>query len=331
MVSLGAYAVSRDRRTSAILPGLACLFFTVAAVSNFHEGTQWIDSRGLHDDFVSAVLRLSPPVDSVFLVGAPRYLRRAPAFNLRHDVITAAARALGRPLDNGDNEASPTRRGVVYYNDLTLLPAEYFRWIPATEVNLISFDAANRAFTCVSSLRVESPDGLSQDLPLRPNKNCSLILPMEADAYLVTSVPGPAMRRRADAPRAAGLALLSAAASVRGETTSLKLEWRIETPPQATLAFIPRLMDASGNLLLDSVFPSRGGKRPYPMIWPLIDDLASSLHLRPGQTLHQNFLLRRAVRSLTSSAVLELDVFELAPAGNAVSRGSVTLPLAIKR
>ena len=41
-------------------------------------------------------------------------------------------------------------------------------------------------------------------------------------------------------------------------------------------------MDASGNLLLDSVFPSRGGKRPYPMIWPLIDDLASSLHLRAG-------------------------------------------------
>ena len=156
VVSLGAYAVSRDRRTSAILPGLACLFFTVAAVSNFHEGTQWIDSRGLHDDFVSAVLRLSPPVDSVFLVGAPRYLRRAPAFNLRHDVITAAARALGRPLDNGDNEASPTRRGVVYYNDLTLLPAEYFRWIPATEVNLTSFDAANRAFTCVFSARGKS-------------------------------------------------------------------------------------------------------------------------------------------------------------------------------
>lgn len=332
LASAGAYAASRSRRAAAALPWLSCLFFAAAAVSDFHEGTQWVDSHRLHDDFVSSVLRLSPPVDTVFVVGAPRYLRRAPAFNLPHDVIMAAGRALRKSLyEKGDYQLSPTRRGVVYRNDLSIAPAEVFRWMPASEANLLFFDAAKRTFNCVSALSVGSPGGLVSPLALRANKDCALVLPAAADSFLAASLPGPAARGRADAPRAGGLALLGAAAAVVGETTSLKLEWRVEAPPQATLAFIPRIKDAEGNLLLDSVFPSRGGKRPYPMIWPLVDDLAFGLHLRAGQTLRQTFLLRRAPKALSPGAVLELDAFELAPAGNAVPLGAVTVPLSFKR
>ncbi|MDD5301908.1 MAG: hypothetical protein PHS14_02280 [Elusimicrobia bacterium] len=331
LVSAGAYAASRSRRAASLLPWLAGLFFAAAVVSDFHEGTQWVDSRLLREGFESAVLRLPSPVDSVFLVGAPRYLRRAPAFNLPNDVGGAAGRVLRCPLYNSDTKVSPTRRGVVFANDLTLLPAEAFRWIPAADVNLLSFDTSKLSFSCVSALRVERPDGQSQYLPLRPNEDCSLVLPAEADAFLLASVPSPPARGRADAPHAGGLALLGAAASTTGETTALEFEWRVETPPHSTLAFIPRLKDASGNLLLDSVFSSHGAKRPYPMIWPLIDDLAFGLHLKPGQTLRQTFLLRRASKALAPGAVLELDAFEIAPAGNAVPLGRVTAPLSFKR
>lgn len=332
LASMGAYAASRSRRAAAAMPWLACLFFSAATVSDFHEGTQWVDSRHLRDSFLSAVQRLAAPVDSVFLVGAPRYLRRAPAFNLPHDVVMAAGRALRRTLnENGDYELSPTRHGVVYRNDLSIAPAEVFRWMPASEANLLFFDAEKRAFICVSALNVGSPDGLESRLSLHANKDCALVLTMTADSHLAASSPGPTTRARADAPHAGGLALLNAAAAVMGETTSLKLEWRVETPPQAPLAFIPRINDAAGSILLDSVFPSHGGKRPYPMIWPLVDDLAFGLHLRIGQTLRQTFLLRRASKALAPGAVLELDAFEIAPAGNAVPLGTVTVPLSFKR
>ena len=113
---------------------------------------------------------------------------------------------------------------------------------------------------------------------------------------MASSSPGPTERANADAPRAGGLALLGAVASVHAETTSLELQWQIEAPPRSVLAFIPRLKDSDGNLLLDSIFPSRGTERPYQMIWPLVDDIAMGLHLKPGQSLRQTFLLARRLQ-----------------------------------
>ncbi|MBI2385608.1 MAG: hypothetical protein HYV14_06305 [Elusimicrobia bacterium] len=332
LAAAGAFAASRGRRAAAALPWAAGLFFAAAAVSNVHEGTQWIDSHRLRREFAAAVRRLSPPVDAVFVTGAPRYLRRAPAFNLPHDVVMAAGRALDRPpLLNGDYELSPTRRGVVFRNDLSIAPAANFRWLPAGEANLLSFDPETRSFACVSGLRVERPDGAIEDLPLRPNADCATVRSAPADVYLAASAAGPARRAGPEAPRAGRLALLAASAFVRDGTTVLELEWRVDAAPRTTLAYIPRLKDASGALLLDAVFPSRGTRKPYPMIWPLVDDLASGLGLRPGGTLRQTFLLRRPAAGLAPGAVLELDAYEIAPDGGAGALGTVKVPLALKR
>lgn len=328
----GAFAASRSRRAAAALPWVAGIFFAAAVVSNVHEGTQWIDSRLLRDEFSAAVARLPAPVDSVFVVGAPRYLQRAPAFNLPHDVIMAAGRALGRPpLDSGDYQFSPTRRGGVYRNDLSIAPAGVFRWIEAGEADLLVYDAATRSFPCASALRVESADGRKRDLPLRPNVACSLIRPVMAEVSLLASVAGPPARGADGARRVGSLVLLGAAVGVEADRTRVTLEWRVEATPRAVLAFIPRLKDAGGALLLDSIFSSRGVERPYPMIWPLVDDLAPGLGLKPGRTLRQTFLLRRTVKGLAPGAFLELDVFEIAPAGGAVALGTVSVPVAPER
>ena len=319
-VSLGAYAVARGGRAAKILPGLAALFFAVAAVSDVHEGTQWIDSRRLRDSFARSVRGLTPPVESVFLSGAPRSLRRAPAFNLPHDVIMAAGRALGTPMLNaGDYQLSPTRRGVVYLNDLSVGPPETFRWLPAASANLLVYEAATRSFACASALSVSEPGGAVRRLDLRANRDCARVEPVIADVSLAASSAGPA------APSS-----LSAAASIHGDVTTLELVWRVDRIPRAPLAFLPRVEDASGKLLLDTVFPSRGAKRPYPMVWPLVDDLAPGLPLRLGGALRQTWRIRRAPSSLPAGAVLKLDVFEISPAGVPARLGSMTAPLALR-
>ncbi len=332
VVALGAYAVSRSRRAAAALPWVAGIFFAAAAVSDVHEGTQWVDSRRLHDKFDAAVLRLAPPVDSVFVVGAPRTLRRAPAFNLPHDVAMSAGRALGRNLnDRGDYQATPTLRGIVFANDLTLLPAASFRWMPAAEANLLSYEATKQSFTCAASFRVRMPNGAYRVLPLRSNPDCAAIIETEADAALLVSAPGARAEGRPIAGPFAGLSLLRAEATVRGTATVIELEWRVEIPPTKVLAFIPRLKDASNRLILDTVFPARNTSRPYPVIWPLVDDLAAGLPLRAGGTLRQTFNINREAQPLAPGGRMELDVFEIAPAGNALLHGTIDVPLAIKR
>lgn len=327
-VALGAYAISRWSRAAAVLPVLACAFFATAAVSNVHEGTQWIDSRRLRDGFSAAVERLSPPVDSAFLVGAPRYLRRAPAFNLPHDVMMAAGRAVGRPgLEHGDYQVSPTRRGVVYRNDLSIGPASAFRWLPAAEANVLSYDPAARSFACAAALAVKVPAGLEHRLALRPNRDCELVLPVEADSFLVASIPGPKASARPDAPRAGPLSLLSAAASAEEGATALDLEWRVEAPPASVVAFLPRIKDASGRVLLDAVFDRRAGRSSYRTIQPLVDDALPGHGLTGGRTLRQRFLLRRAWTEPGPGAVLELEAYEISPSGAAVPLGTVSAVL----
>lgn len=331
LAALGARLATLGPRASRAVSFMAALFFAAAAVSDVHEGTQWIDSRHLQDGYLSAARRLSPPVDSLFLLGAPRSLRRAPAFNLRHDVVFSAGLALDRPrLETGDNTASPTRRGLLYSNDLSLLPAEAVRWIPASAANVISYDPARRAFACVSALRVTLPDGSSTSLPLRPNPNCAPVFPMTADVVLLSSRQGPPPLRPAKRARAGGLTPLSASVAVRGATTSLELVWRIDSTPEKTLGFIPRIRDAEGRVTLDAVFASRPGNAGRPMIWPLVDDLAPTMGLKPGRTLSETFLLNRAPASPLLGSVLELDVFEFEADGRAASLGSLSLPLGLR-
>ena len=67
------------------------------------------------------------------------------------------------------------------------------------------------------------------------------------------------------------------------------------------------------------------------MIWPLVDELAQGLRLKNGQTLRQQFLLRRVPKTIAPVATLELETFEIAPAGNALPLGTATVPLTFKR
>jgi hypothetical protein len=319
-------AAARRRRAAAALPALAALAFAVAAVSDVHEGTQWIDAARLHEAFLAEARNVDPPVESLFLAGAPRWRRRAPAFGLFHDVTFAAARALGRPeLSTGDRVVAPTRHGLVYSNDLADVAPDAFKWLPAERANLIVYDPGSRSFSCAASLDLERPDGAHERLPLRPSSRCAAVATVPLETALIASGPEPRPSAPPGTPILAGLILARATLSAAGGNTLLELEWIVVSAPSGPLAYVPRVENASGATLLDSNFPARPPAGGGPLLWPLVDDDALHSGISAGRGLREVFLLRRQMPS--APATLALDVFEIRPDGSAVRAGQVRVPV----
>ncbi len=316
------------RRRPAARPALAAIgaiAFTLATVSNVHEATQWADSARLKDGFADAVRRLPQPLGAVFTLDAPRRLRRAPAFNLFHDVSLAAGRAVSAAPPLGDYSPTPTRAGIVYYNDLSVHPPHVFHWQPAAAADLLAYDPASRAWTCAASLELAVPGGEARRLDLRSGA-CPGRPRMELDAALLESRLVPVPDAPAQAPAAAGLVLADASLSAREGVTEIGLTWIVGDRPAPVIALVPRGLDASGAVVLDSVFPRRSGKGSYPLLWPLVDDTATA---RRGHGLRQRFALRRSPPAGVER--LELDVFSLEPGRPALRLGRVTARVSRRR
>lgn len=344
LAAAAAAAAGRSAKLSAALPFAALLAFVLAVLANVHEGTQWIAARRLHQSFAAALRHLAPPVDTVFLIGAPRYLHKAPAFNLPHDVMMAAARELGRELV-GDYQAAPTRRGIVYYNDLSISPASGARWIPAEKVNLLSYEGSNRSFECAAALTLLEPGGGRRILPLRSSPLCTATVDVAQEVALLESRVLPASAPLARPEK--GIALARAEVRTRGRTTLLTLFWAVGEPPVKVVSIIPRLTNKSGAPMLDSIFPypskpaarnfflesffrSHNPERPYPMLWPLVDDLAPFSRAKPGQILRQVFELRKEVAGSDVHGTLDVDLFEYEPSGTALSSGHFSVPVTVR-
>jgi hypothetical protein len=98
------------------------------------------------------------------------------------------------------------------------------------------------------------------------------------------------------------------------------------SPSTNTWVFVPRLKDAAGATVLDSVFPHKMRKGSYPVLWPLVDDLSAGLGLRPGQSLRHVFHVRKTPSG--APATLELDAYELMLHGLPRHIGTLSRPLA---
>lgn len=340
-VSIGGAAIVRASWIRRIAPFLAIPAFALVAVADVHEGTQWLASRGTHDSFAREVRRMSPPVENVFVVGAPRYLHRAPLFNLPHDVALAATRELDGAAVFGDYEVTPTRTGIVYWNDLSIASPEAFRWVPANAANVVSYDKSTRGIECLGALDVQEPLGSARRLSLRPNPDCIKTFPLTAQVALTKSeIAADSTGTRSSG---SGITLLRAEVRKKEVSTSLVLEWMMGRTPHGVLALVPRLKDRNGKLLLDTIFPSNSNpaprdyfresfstaynpERPYPMLWPLVDDVVSSKDMRPGRILRETFEIRRSVDHDDGSATLEVDLYEFNAAGIPQKIGTFASP-----
>jgi hypothetical protein len=319
-LTLAACARALWNARPAARPALAAtgtLALCLAVVANAHELTQWADSRRLQEDFARELSRLPRPVEAVFTLDAPRRLRRAPAFNLYHDVALAAGRALSQRPPQGDYAPVPAGRGFVYLSDLSSHSTGDFHWMPAERSDLLVFDTDKRRFDCAAALMLRLPGGGRSDLPLRPSQ-CAAQPTLEADAALLESRAHAPSRAPSASPSVGGLALRSARLSTSGETSVLTLEWTVEAAPPARLALVPRLRGADGTLVLDSVFPRRSGKGSYPLLWPLVDDSGAA---KNGRGLRQRFALRKLPAA--PAATIELELFALQPGAQARRLGRV--------
>jgi hypothetical protein len=311
------------------MPKVATLGFVLAVVSNVHEATQWFESKQLMDSFLLQAHRLAPPLDSLFLIDAPRHLRRAPAFNLPQDIVFAASRALSNShLNEGDRMITPTRRGIVYLNDLSLHTADVFRWLPAEKANVIVFDPKTRTFSCAASLQLQIAESLTENLPLRLSPPCSAVVTRTLSVALIES-KSIKVARRSTTHHIHGLSLLRANIQTYADTTQVDLEWLVEIPPKTPFAFVPRLKDFNGRLLFDSIFPSSAGKHPDPILWPMVDDIAPTLGLKRGQGLRQSFVIRHGIEGNETKAKLELTAYELTP--SATQSGVLAFEVGIHR
>ncbi len=341
IVSGAMMLTERGLPAPALLSSAAVLVFSLAAMANVNEGSQWVASARMHAAFARELHHIDPPVHSIFLIGAPRYLHRAPAFNLAHDVVIAAGRELRHQIEAGDYEFSPTRHGLLDGNDLSVYPVGAFHWIPAQDANVISYDNGSGKFECVRALELTTPGGEKQELPLRRSRGCTANLPISLRSALVNSSVLRRTARKGNAPT-----LLRAAMTSYTATTTITLEWRLGQPPNGPLAVVPRLTGPDGRLLLDAIFPSvdapaprnrlreavslaRNPVRPYPVLWPLVDDEAPHEHILPGDVLKQVFTLRKPIPGSAARGMLTADLFEIE--GSARKLGSFSVPVTIKR
>ncbi|MDX6769817.1 MAG: hypothetical protein SF051_09815 [Elusimicrobiota bacterium] len=323
-LAMAAVAGALWRRRPAARPALTAagaLAFAMAVVANAHEATQWADSARLKEAFASELRRLPSAPTAVFTLDAPRRLRKAPAFNLHHDVSLAAGRALGVDLQRGDYGPTPTRAGILYFNDLSVFPADAFNWTPASGAAVLVFDGATRGFACAASLELELPGGGERRLDLRPGP-CAARPRMRLEAALIESSLARPARPDAAAPRAGPLTLRAATLAARGDSTEIALEWSVTGSSLPVLAIVARGLDAADSVVLDPVFPRRSGKGSYPVLWPLVDDAAHRGLPAAGAVLRQRFALRKAPTAAV--ARLELTVYALEPGTRPRRLGIVT-------
>jgi len=137
---------------------IAVLWFANAVVADVHEGSQWARSAALHEEFLREADRLNEPLHSVFLLGGPRELKRAPVFKLHHDSALAVAWRRRKTSQEGDIHLAPTRAGGFYRSDPTLLGTDAFQWLPYEKISAVGYGKTD-GFRCVRALRLVLPDG----------------------------------------------------------------------------------------------------------------------------------------------------------------------------
>lgn len=329
--SLGALAVARWPILRRAAPALGILWFAMAAVADVCEGTQWVRSARMRDEFAATVRDLTPPVDNVFLIGAPRHMRRAPGFNLYHDVALAAGRAIGnKNLTIGDYTITPTRRGLVFFNDLTTWGPDQFRWIAGKEANLIVWSGPGGdwgSFGCVQG---------PYEPPLRKNPNCPSggVMSPQFNVLLVESKPTGGSHAEkltlvlADVKNVVPdrLSVKLAVISDRdiGLATRLTLDWRGPLP-KGPIALVPRLLAADGHVLLDTVFAEET-KAKEPLLVPLVDDLTWERPASAG--VRQIFDIAKPLPY--GAKRIEIDAYEVGPTFAPRLLGRFSAPLESK-
>jgi hypothetical protein len=310
---IASAAVSRMRLGRAYWgAALAALGFGLAASSTFAEGYGWRRSADTLEAFRRAAPKLTrPDTDNLFLLGAPRRVLRAPAFEHPQEAVFLLAQALGRPpVDVGDLSLSPGRTGAFWSNQVELFGPETLRWRSYSGMTLLAFIRGR--LTCARALKATRPDGGAVELAVNGRPGCEAVPAVEAPIWLVESRPA---RPKGEAlcVTAGGAELFELTFHETPGQLELSTVWRAQKP-LTDFAVAARLLDGSGKAVYEPIYRIEGeGHNGRRALWPLYDDVLPASRWKPGAGARQKFQARLD-RPLPGGRLdAELTVFEKRP------------------
>lgn len=302
-----AASLARSRRLRHALALAGALFFAFSGASAWSDGAAWAASTALQAHFAEEVVPILPPgTGGVYLLGAPKVLRTAPAFFHPQEHLHALARASGQPMSTGDNAAAVNRLGLFSTGQVDLFGNEAPpRFEPLSSAIVIARRGSGR-FERACIMRLATPGLPPRTLHIGPG-TCAGVLAREAPVALVdshaktTSEPSPLLPT-----------LVSALFSPGPDGTfDLTLVWRTGRSRATDFAAYPVIFDAAGQELFRSIYAASPAEHRIP--WPLFDDRNPPSRWRTGQMITERYRLRQLMPWQAEPARLRLVLFGRRP------------------
>jgi hypothetical protein len=286
--------LSRLGRARPVVAFAGFSFFTLGGLCAWSDGAAWAASTDMQARFASAAIPVLPAgADEIYLIGAPKELRAAPAFFQPREHLYALSRALGAPVAvSGDNAFAFNRLGLFSGTQVALFGAD---------VNPLSVDKSSATlfalrgdgrFERICRVLLSTP-GLPPRTLVLGAGDCPGRLGVEAPVALI------------DSRAALDGAALSAGPA---DTFDLTLTWLAGKSRAADFASRPVLLGASGRELFRPVYAASA--REHEILWPLFDDALPPSRWRAGQTIVERYRLRRTKAWAEAPARLRLMPFE---------------------
>lgn len=333
LVVAAALSLAPKRRWAPkALSAAGIVSFALMALHDNHEGAQWVLSGRMHRDYLAETKRLEDPLDNIFLIGAPRYLGSAPAFNLHLDAVHSAQFDRGLKELEGDIVFSPTRRGAFYQNDLSFRRISHFRWMPYEEMNVIE-KSPGEGFRCLKDFTLLLPDGSSRRGATRPDPACTRhsILRMNTALLSAESLPSVRSSTITWLPSLEKVGLSGLRLAVKGKTLFLGLQWEVAKTPQASFAVIPEIFSADGKRIYQPVYPHLAEGRNSRLLWPLVNDILPATRWREGRTIRERYALRLKKPLPPGRGEVRLFLYRLNPRAASQSLGTLRVSVLIPR
>lgn len=287
-LAAGAHAA---RKAGPALAAAAFLGFGLSGAATLAEGYGWKRSAQLQERFTQEAVRLlGPGADNIYLLGAPRTLRRAPAFYQTGEHLSHYGYATGRFPPEGDTSLSPGRTGAFYANRPELSGENSFRRRPYAGMNVLVHEAGG-GFSCASELSL-TPAGLP---PFRAKPgggpSCNAVPEIEVPVWLVSSKIERAPGRRVGAPTERPI-LHSAWAEAGDGWLEVDLEWAVGRS-ESDFASMLRIYDGEGRLVFEPLYGTKTGKeRPIRALWPAFNELDPPSGWKSGTLVRERHRLR---------------------------------------
>ncbi|MFA6092493.1 MAG: hypothetical protein WCU88_03415 [Elusimicrobiota bacterium] len=299
-----AVRLSLSGRARPILASAGAAFFALGGLCAWSDGSAWAKSTALHERFLSDVLPDLPAgADEIYLFGAPKELRTAPAFFQPQEHLYILSRRTGVSPGGGDNSAAVNRLGLFSGGQIDLFGADAPpRFTDLRFAALFTLRGDGR-FERVCGLRLSMPGLAPRELVLGGG-DCPGRLGQEVPVAMVESRSMPSRARAPEVPTPVSASLSEGP----GGTFDLTLTWRAGKSPAADFAAYPALLGASGRTLFSSVYAA--SPREHKILWPLFNDVLPPSRWRVGQTIVERYRLRRPKPWDEPPTRLRLTLFE---------------------